>query len=462
MLGLMDLRRWVTAVGSVLALSTVGTLGAATPVGAQATGPARTQQALTPDHARYLVDLASNDRGDQWHGTEQVVFTNTGSEPLAVVWLRLWGNGRDGCTTPPDVTVSDMRGGTAGELAVDCSALPVTLREPLAPSASTLLSFDLTIAAPERADRFGHVGDFSFLGNALPLLAVHDETGWQLPPYVTDGESFYSLTSDFVVSLDHPSGIAVPATGVAVAESPHGDRTTTRILAPRVRDFAWTAGPFRSSTTRTSTGVTLRTWWPPDVADDAALAVQGDVARAMEFDTAQYGSYPYPEFDTVIGGFQGFSGMEYPTLILTDPAELPAVHEVGHQWWYSLVGNDQYHNPWLDESLTHYTTTKLIGIPGYCQAAPFWFEPAMRMDDGMDYYGSRPDEYAPGVYGDGACMFHELERMIGPAAMQTALRGYLAAHEYGVARPADLRGAFQSVTTVDLGPFWERWRNTAN
>ena len=31
-------------------------------------------------------------------------------------------------------------------------------------------------------------------------------------------------------------------------------------------------------------------------------------------------------------------------------------HEVGHQWFYSTVGNDQLDEPWLDESLTQYVT----------------------------------------------------------------------------------------------------------
>jgi hypothetical protein len=417
--------------------------------------------AATPQPLTYRVRLASDDTGARWSGHQEIVFRNTGRTVLDLVWLRLWGNGVDGCAGTPDLTLSGFAGGVQGTPDLGCTALPVRLNRPLSPGATTAVSFDLTINVPERADRFGRVGAYSFLGNALPVLAVKDEQGWQLPPYVANAESFYTLTSSFLVSLDHPDGLAVPATGSVLGETRHAGRTTTRIAAPLVRDFAWAAGPFRSVTGRTATGVRLRTWYTPEVTDDTARSVQDDVARTLQYAAGEYGAYPYPEFDAVIGGFEGFSGMEYPTFVLTEPASLPAVHETAHQWWYALVGNDEYHDPWLDESLAQYTTNKVLGIPDYCAEAPFWFSDTMRIDAGMDYYASRYDEYVPGIYGDGACMFSELEGLIGADAMRTGLRRYFSAQRFGIGRPAELRAALQSATPVDLAPFWERWRNTA-
>jgi aminopeptidase N len=59
--------------------------------------------------------------------------------------------------------------------------------------------------------------------------------------------------------------------------------------------------------------------------------------------------------------------MEYPGLIMAygplgsdgggagSYSEYVVAHEVGHQWFYSLVGNDEVHDPWLDEALATYT-----------------------------------------------------------------------------------------------------------
>ncbi|WP_433303300.1 M1 family metallopeptidase [Actinoplanes sp. CA-030573] len=403
----------------------------------------------------YHVNLSSDATGARWDGRETIVLRNPGPAPIDAVWLRLWGNGVDGCAATPDVTVGSFTGGTPGEPAVGCTAVRVRLNRPLPPRRTTDLSFALTIRVPERADRFGRVGDYAFLGNALPVPAIGDD----LPPYVSGGESFQSLTSTFLVSLDHPAGISVPATGTVVGEARHGGRVTTRIAAPLVRDFAWAAGPFGSVSGRTSTGVRLHTWYTGEVTADTARSVQADVARTLEYGAATYGAYPYPEMDAVIGGFEGFQGMEYPNFVLTEPSSLPAVHETAHQWWYALVGNDEYRHPWLDESLAQYTTDKLLGTPGYCAQAPFWFDDGMRIDAGMDYYDTHHDFYAPGIYGDGACMFLELESLIGADRVRTALRDYLARNRFGIAQPSTLRDAFQAVTTIDLTPFWAKWRN---
>ena len=42
--------------------------------------------------------------------------------------------------------------------------------------------------------------------------------------------------------------------------------------------------------------------------------------------------------------------MEYPTIIFTNPSRFTISHELSHQWWYGIVGDDQFHEPWLDES----------------------------------------------------------------------------------------------------------------
>jgi aminopeptidase N len=58
-------------------------------------------------------------------------------------------------------------------------------------------------------------------------------------------------------------------------------------------------------------------------------------------------------------------------------------------------------------------------------------------------------------------MLHELETVIGPDAMRTALHNYLTEYRFKIAEPSDLRAAFQAVAPTDLTAFWERWRNTA-
>ena len=258
------------------ALSVLLLMCPAAPTGPATTGPAPTGPLL------YDVHLASDATGARWDGRERLVLRNPGRSTMDHVWLRLWGNGVDGCAATPDVTVASFQGGAPGTPEVGCTALRVRLDRPLPPGRTTDVSFGLTIRVPQRADRFGRVGAYNFLGNALPVPAIGDD----LPPYVSDAESFQSATSTFLVALDHPAAMAVPATGTVAGETRHGDRVTTRITAPAVRDFAWAAGPFSSVGGRTTTGVRLRTWFTGGVTADTARTVQAEVARTLEYAAA--------------------------------------------------------------------------------------------------------------------------------------------------------------------------------
>src|ERR1041384_3632946 len=91
---------------------------------------------------------------------------------------------------------------------------------------------------------------------------------------------------------------------------------------------------------------------PADIARRAAAAVD-----AM---SAHYGPYPYDRLTvSVTPGLRG--GIEFPMHIQIGAgiARRHLVHEVGHQWFYGLVGNDQYRDPWLDEALTNYAEARV-------------------------------------------------------------------------------------------------------
>ncbi|MFD0636301.1 hypothetical protein ACFQ9X_36770 [Catenulispora yoronensis] len=109
--------------------------------------------------------------------------------------------------------MTDLVGGRIAETTQNCTAYRIELDTPLASGAQGEVSFTLAIDVPVRRDRFGVNGVDTYLGNALAVLAVKDENGWELPPYVDFGESYYSLTADYDVTLDHPAALQVPSSG---------------------------------------------------------------------------------------------------------------------------------------------------------------------------------------------------------------------------------------------------------
>jgi peptidase M1-like protein len=422
--------------------------------------------ARTPDDPVYTVALTSDANGFTWTGTESVTFTNVAALSLDEVWLRLWDNYAS-CGGTLAIQVSNLQGGTPGPLSVGCTAMPVTLPAPLGQGQQATLTFDLKIIVPNINWRFGRIGSLALLGNALPVVAIHDAEGWHLPPYTSNGESFYSQVGDFTVTLTTPSELAVATTGVAGAGSSRahrpGGQVTTTFDAPQVRDFAWATGTLKEIQRTTSTGVLVKVWWPSDITDEEAHDLLRSSVGALEGHAAAYGPYLYPEFDVVLGNFSGFGGMEYPQLVMEVPSDFVTIHEIAHQWWFGMVGDEEYDSPWLDESFASYATDVYLGDHGsYCQGLRFPSAQA-RITNSMAYWDQHTDQYGLVVYTLGPCALHALAKLFGEDVMSTFMHDYAVEHTLGWSTTAAFKEEAQAVADslpnpIDLTSFWRRWR----
>ncbi|MEV7151802.1 M1 family aminopeptidase [Streptomyces sp. NPDC093084] len=412
----------------------------------------------TPAAPAYTVSLSSNTAGTVWTGHESATFTNASATPLTEVYLRLWDNYHGTCSAPP-ITVTNVTGGTAGALSVACTALQIALPTPLAQGQSTTIGFDLGITVPSGADRFGHDGAFNMIGNALPVLAVKDGSGWHLDPYTNNGESFYSLAADFKVTLDHPTSLLVPATGTSTDTPGTSGRTVTTATASKVRDFAWAAGPFSKISGTSPGGVPVNIYSVSGISSSNAQSMLSTAKSAVDAHAGRFGAYPYGELDAVIDNNFWFGGMEYPGFVLDLVSTTALTHEIGHQWWYGIVGDDEYNSPWLDEAFTDYATDLAQGLSGTnCWNSVSWASSAEKITNSMAYWDAHSSRYSTVVYGYGKCALHDLRRLIGDSAMTTLLRNYASAHWYGVSTTAEFKAAAQAATSTDLTSFWTTHR----
>ncbi|MET9466432.1 M1 family aminopeptidase [Streptomyces sp. NPDC006544] len=412
----------------------------------------------TPAAPAYTVNLSSNASGTGWTGHESASFTNASATPLGEVYLRLWDNYHGTCSAMP-ITVTNVTGGTAGALSVGCTALQITLPTPLAQGQSATIGFDLGITVPSGADRFGHDGAFNMVGNALPVLAVRDGAGWHLDPYTNNGESFYALASDFNVTLDHPTSLLVPATGASVDTPGTSGRTVTTATATKVREFAWAAGPFSKISGTSAAGTPVNIYSVSGISAADSQSMLTTAKSAVDAHSARFGAYPYGELDAVIDNNYWFGGMEYPGFVLDLVSTTALTHEIAHQWWYGIVGDDEYTSPWLDESFTDYATDLAQNKTGAsCWNSVSWASSAEKITNSMAYWDAHSSRYSTVVYGYGKCALHDLRRVLGDTVMAKLLKDYATSHWYGVSTTAEFKAAAQAATTTDLTSFWSTHR----
>ena len=297
-------------------------------------------------------------------------------------------------------------------------------------------------------DRVAVVGRAVRLGSVIPVLSWIRGDGWQTSPAVaTNAEAAATEVADWDVTVTAPAGYTTLASGDETAPG--------HFSAGAVRDWAATVAPMRLGQAPAQAGRTTVVVGVAEgaVGDPQALAARN--ARALDDLAAHFGAYPYPRLTIgVTPGLPG--GIEFPTHIFLGSG-VPAVHlvhEVAHQWFYGLAGNDQYRDPWLDEGLATYAESRVDGglayqrgraLPAYGrghlgESMAYW----SRVDGGTYYLSV----YVGGVQALGAVA----DRLGGYAPLDCALRRYVHDRAYTVSRPSDLMAAFAAQTGVDPRP----------
>jgi hypothetical protein len=391
----------------------------------------------------YDVALTGSEHGFRWTGRETIGFTNPGTAPLDVVWIRMWGNGPYGCRGTRHVRIANVAGAVPGEPAVRCTAIPLRLAAPLAPGARGSVAFDVEIRVPRIEDRFGHGRQVALLSNALPALAHLEGGAWRLDRYFGSGEAWTYPAADWTVRLDAPPGIAVAAPGVL---QPDGSRRLER-----GRDYSFAAGRMRVLRA-TIDGVAVSVWGargkPRKQVAKALRIARNRLPRLARL----FGPYGWPDLQIVV---TDAAAMEHTGLIMTPPVDYIVTHELAHEWWYALVSDDQAKAPWLDEAFASYSE-EAAGA----QSKPWCRRPsdaARLVTRGVDFFRGRTFAYGA-VYYEGACLLDVLRKRMGRRRFDAALRAYVDANRYGWSTAAEFRAAMDAASPVPLDDLWRRYR----
>jgi len=419
------------------------------------------------------VEMSSSGRMAAISGTARIEFTNRSADPLREVPVMLWPNDPQyeaGMRAGP-VRIGDRLAEV--EALLDGLAMSISLPGSLLPGEKVLMEipFELEIGPfPAGAPRrMGITRDVLLVPTFYPLIPPLGEDGWQVEAAPPGGDTTNSETALYDLSITAPADLALAVSGVEVDRKVAGARQTVRVLSGPMRDVAFALGPFQVAE-RQAGQVTLRAWLLPDHLEEQDVvldAAAGQLALLEEL----VGPYPYPELD-IVDSPGAFGGIEYPGLIFigtlgTPWVVEPVVHEVAHQWFYALIGDDQIHEPWLDEALATYATSLyyeraygsgratgyLSDLRSVVRAHP---RPETPIGLGVGEYASEED-YAIFVYFKGALFLDALRHAIGEEAFQSFLRSYYQSHRFDVASSTDFQDAAEHACACDLDALFDLW-----
>jgi hypothetical protein len=444
----------------------------------------------------YTIDLQVDYDAKGFEGQAQVNYTNTEDVTLDRLYFRLLPNGQksygDGSLQVNSVAVNNQP--VQPRLSLSDTVLEVPLSEPLA--VGDPLQIDLEFAGTVPVD-FGE-GDVSTgygiynysqgvlsLSGWYPILAVYDQNGWNLDPVSMIGDSVYSDIAFYTVDVVADSDLRLATTGVEIQQQESGDDMRWRYASGPVRDFYLIMSPDYQIASRVVEGVKVNSYYLPEHPEGGQAALEV-TSRSLQIFNQYFGEYPYIEMDVVEAPMQNALGVEYPGVFLIasdlydDPAQdsfiVATAHEVAHQWWYSVVGNDVFDEPWLDESLATYSSSlyyqDAISQSAYRGFINYWQNRLSELrQDGLDDQVTRRLEYfealdIPRVYGTvvytkGALFLEALRKEIGDEAFFGALQSYYQKHKYQIAEADYLLAEFEASADRQLDEFYQEWLYTA-
>ena len=386
----------------------------------------------------------------------------------------------------------------------DETVISVPLAQPIEPGGGATIEISWTAHVPRTFARTGAIGSFFFIAQWFPKIGVLQDRGWNCHQFHA-GTEFFADYGVYDVSLTVPAGWPLGATGVERERRDNADGTTThRYHQDDVHDFAWTTSPdYLVRTARFEHArlppVEMRLLLQPEHAAQAERHF--DATRTtLKYYGEWYGAYPYGHITIVDPAFQsGAGGMEYPTLFtagtrwlapagVTTP-EGVTVHEAGHQFWYGIVGNNEFEDAWMDEGFNTFSTARAMAQvydPNYLALRYFGgFVPLVVRDialaretEGNRLAGYRRDaksdaqstpsyRYFPPAggsitYNKTALWLNTMERWLGWPALQRILSTHFEKSKFTHPAPADFFGVVNAVSGEDLGWYFDQVYRSSN
>ncbi len=488
----------------------------------------------------YKIRVSLEDKSHSLKGDIVIHYTNNSPDSLSDIYFHLWPNAYKNDETALADQLSRMGDNrmviakdsdfgwidglnfkTEGK-AIDWEYLEDTidvcilhLKKPVPPSGSVTISTNFRVQIPSaELSRLGHDGDAFFITQWYPKPAVYDLKGWNYFPYLDKGE-YYSEFGTFDVYITLPKNYVVAATGDLVnGESeiewlnekakatealtsfpddmsfPKSDTAdkTLHYHAENVHDFAWFADKryhvLKGEVELPMSDRKITTWAMFTNQEPALWLKANEYAKyALTYFSDWVGEYPYDQFTCVDVGYASGSGMEYPMLTAIgtegDIFEVEATiqHEIGHSWFYGILGSNERLHPWMDEGMTQYLETRYTytkyandsskqmehtGIFGRRTNATYnhrkleylkyWHGARANTDQqpGLSAENYTLINYSADVYRKTALSFDYLNSYLGDELFDRCLHDYFDAWKFRHPMPEDMQKIFEKTSGKKL------------
>lgn len=451
----------------------------------------------------YAISAELDDDKKEISGTETIVFYNNTGTEIDNLCFHLYPRAfRENASVKPYTKLTQAtcfpNGASYGDISIvnvkvngeikkheltgeDEDILKINFGFRLSNKKSIEIVINFVITIPNSTHRFGYYDGNINLGNWYPIVCKYTGEEFDISPYYSTGDPFFSDIANYDVKFKYPEKYKMCATG-SVSESKENGMVSADISARAVRDFAICLSD-KSDIISAKCGNTTIFYmgYNSDKNNDKYLSVSKE---AVSYFSKIFGNYPYSTMSVVKTPFI-YGGMEYPNLVMISDAVQEddeylkvIVHEIAHQWWYGVVGNNEVNDAWLDESLSEYSTAMFFGeydkynityddfVTNALSSYMLYVDVIQtirgdvitKMNLPVNEY-QNDYEYSYMVYVKGVIMFDSLKSLVGEKKMIAGFKKYYSENKFKIATKESFYSAFSSATGKDLNSFFDGFLN---
>jgi len=497
---------------------------------------------------KYTISVSLDDIKHELSAFESITYINNSPEELREIYFHLWPNGYKNTETAlarqfdlqgnrrmldaedKDLGFIDslnflVEGETVQWIydSLHIDICKIILNHPLKRGDSILISTPFHVKLPSgKISRMGHIGQSYQISQWYPKPAVFDRFGWHPIPYLDQGE-FYSEFGSYNVRIIVPKNYVVGATGDLQTEEEinfleekiketknivsfskdnsypksESETKTIRYTQNNIHDFAWFADKrfhvLKGEVELYESKRKVNSWImftnsQPELWKDALQYVND----ATYYYSKWIGDYPYNNVTAVDGTISAGGGMEYPNITVIGKAnsanelEVTIAHEVGHNWFYGILGSNERDHAWMDEGINtfyelRYVQTKHDSKPDSNIEAPpsmiantslfglnkitdkklneleYLLNARRNKDQPTDITSEKFSRlnYGGNVYAKTGLSFQYLRSYLGDSLFDSCMHAYFDQWKFRHPYPDDIKNIFETITHKNLLWFFD-------
>jgi len=452
--------------------------------------------------SKYTISAELDDDLMTVEANQEVKFINKYDVALDKICFNLYGKAfRENATIKPFTTLNEGKcfpnGLSYGDLIInsvlvdnektsysivgkDENALEVSLKNKLEPKQSVNVIINFKLELPECVHRLGYYAGHVNLGNWFPILAKYEKGEFIIEPYYSTGDPFFSDIANFNVEFKYSSDYSLFSTGEVKNQKCKDSVKIDKIYASAVRDFAIFLSKENLTKSKKIEDTTVFfSGYNQDENVDRYLNVS---VKAVNYFNKTFGAYPYESLEVVKAPFI-HGGMEYPGVVIisdniTNDFDIikVIVHEIAHQWWYAVVGNNEIKEAWLDESLAEFSTILFLAnhkefdvtydelisesFANYVLFADIVKSLNKQINTSMllpvNEYNSEY-EYTYMIYVRGVLMLDSVNNLVGEKNLIKTLKKYYSKYKFKIATTDDFIALSKSVSKKNIDVVFDSW-----